>query len=1031
MIGLFLAALLTFADAEIGSAEPLRAVVITETGEATRAELPLDRDAVAGVRVAWVWTESLPPIEVTPDDLTDANALRRLLERKPVETIAVEITGASKEELSRMVLMAAPQAMWGGVPEPLLPRLSLDSKSRISVPRRPGPLGLRLVGKQAGTAWISAGAAGEMTLRPQVAEDLRIELLSAEGDPIPGVFITVLGNGRGGEPNTALAQFVSDEEGAVHIESLPQSANLRLMVNAPRHAPRVIEGIVQDFASRILLSAGRSVKGRFADGEGKPVSNVGVDAEAWIDGSTALIRRSAKSDGSGAWEIEHLPQGRIAVRSSSDRWSVWSREVTEGKSHHDFGDVGLRPAIPLDLVVTDSQNDAVSGAEVRVSGIGVFRSDSKGTARLTGLRPDREVEVVVRAEGFEPLTRRYPAPAPKGDQVRLQRSALIEATLIDENLNPIPDARVTVLQEHRYRVEEQRSRADLSLFVSPGTETSLTIEAPGRASLTLSVPPLGPGELHRLGTLKLEAGFSVRGSLTAPDGAPVTEARIWTLRHAPNGPVGAWAADRTLEARSDEQGEFTLSGLPPGPVLIRIDAEQLARTYIEQTLTEPMTDAGPIQMRRGGTVLVENVDGDSALARVDLRGEWHDSDMLTARVAGGTALIRSVPAGDYLVSVLNEMAVICEDQVTVSDDEQSEVRCDEAPRVSGMVRVGNAPAPGGTLIWTRSGQREIESVIVNDVSPLDARRQQVFGLGHGAVTVPVAHDGRYEVRKAGPGPWQVSWSSGSGHNSPPQQVTIPSGVSDATIDLFIRDSLITGVVEDHLGGPAAGARVQLKESGLTTIAAVDGSFSLVGVPEGRHEVRATRGLLASERHPVTVESDKPTPPVRLILKEANDRSVSVHVIDAAGAPAASSFVFIDSGTAVRVLTTDAAGRARMPLAPGQQAAGRIAAHYAGSWGWTTFGPCPEDDGCDAVLRLKGTGQLAVTSEEAAGAVQLVNDLGQDVAWLSARLGATYVMRPGVTLLMNGLPEGMYRFSVDEVARQVQVRAGRTTALEIP
>jgi hypothetical protein len=1032
MIGMFVAVVLFFANAEIRTTEPLQAVLIAETGEATRAELPLDRDSAAGVRTAWIWTKSLPPIEVSPDDLTDLSVLRRLLESAPVETVVVEIKGRSKEELSGMALIAAPQAMWGSVPEPLLPRLKLDSKSKIPVPRRDGPLQVRLVGEEAGTAWIiTSGATRELTLEPLVAKDLQVQFLNAEGDPVSGAFVTILGSGSGDELNTALAQFVSDDEGFVHIGSLPLSVNLRLMVNAPQHVPRVIEGTVQDFASRVLLSVGRGVKGRFADGEGKPIANVEVDAETWIDGSTALIRRSAKSDDSGAWAIPHLPAGRIAVRSRSERWSVWSREVTEGKADHDFGDIGLGLAIPLELLVSDSRNDPVSGAEVRVTGIGVFRSNSKGTAQLKGLRTDREVEILVRAEGYEQFRKLYPAPVPKRDHVELQRSALIEASLVDEDLQPVLDARVTVQQEHRYRVEEPRSDAELSIFVSPDTETSLTIEASGRASLTMSVPPLGPGELRRLGNLTLESGFAVRGSLYGPDGTPVAGARIWSLRHAPNGPLGAWASDRILAASSDHNGEFKLSGLAPGPVLIRIDAAQLARSYIEQTLTEKVTDAGAIQMRRGGTVLVENVDYDSAIARVDLRGDWHDSDMLTATAAGGAALIRSVPAGKYLVSVLSDMAVVCDEQITVSDEEQTRVRCGDATRVSGVVRVGNAPAPGGTLIWTRSRQPQIESVIVNHMSPLDARQQRVFGLGHGARTAPVTHDGRYELRKAGSGEWQVSWSSGSGHNSPPQQVTIPAGVSEAIVDVFIGDSLIAGVVEDDVGAPAAGARIQVIDSGLTTISAVDGSFALVGVPEGRRELRASRGLMASEPHPVIVERDRPTPPVRLRLKEANGRSVSVHVIDATGAPAVSSFVFIDLGAAVRVLTTNAAGLARMPLVPGQPAQGRIAAHHAGSWGWTTYGPCSEEDRCDVTLRLKPAGLLAVTSEEAAGAVQLVNDLGQDVAWLSARLGASYTLRPGVPLLMNGLPEGTYQFSVGDVARQVHVRAGRTTTLDIP
>ncbi|HEY1050281.1 MAG TPA: carboxypeptidase regulatory-like domain-containing protein [Prosthecobacter sp.] len=101
----------------------------------------------------------------------------------------------------------------------------------------------------------------------------------------------------------------------------------------------------------------------------------------------------------------------------------------------------------------------------------------------------------------------------------------------------------------------------------------------------------------------MECGVKVSGTLTGPDGRPVTRALvIWgdNAYHNSN-PQEVWA---------DETGRYTLPPLPPGPTLLTVVAEGFAPELqlMDLTVSEPEHEEN-VQLRAGKTITFHIVDG--------------------------------------------------------------------------------------------------------------------------------------------------------------------------------------------------------------------------------------------------------------------------------------------------------------------------------------------------------------------------------------------------------------------------------------
>jgi len=458
---------------------------------------------------------------------------------------------------------------------------------------------------------------------------------------------------------------------------------------------------------------------------------------------------------------------------------------------------------------------------------------------------------------------------------------------------------------------------------------------------------------------------------------------------------------------------------------MRIDATGFARAQRRITSSESETDIGDIVLERGSEVVVTMpAKSNGSLARIDLADSWLEVDMLTAAMHDGTAVIRSVPAGEHTATVINGHSIVCEKRITVPNDgSRVDVTCTSPSHVTGQVLLGNAPASGGSLSWSRVGRVMTEGVISNTVTDRGTRRQEVYGGGAGMAVAPVESNGRFSIDDLLPGEWDVTWWSASGASVKPRRVTIPD-TPTAEITLRYDASVVSGIVIDNDGKPVASARVQTAADHFT-FSNDEGAFTLAGLAPGRYTLQARKGAIASRALDVVVEGNDPLTGLQLKLDPSISDAVRVQVIAANGEPAANAFVFVHADLGVRIVTTDAAGEGEAVFAAGRPANVRLAGFAHGAW---TF------DVVDArastqVLKVGSVGALRITSTQS-GVPQLLTSNGLDVVWMMSRLGLPASLSPNAPMLISGLPPGRYTLVVGGNARMVDVRASDTTDVRV-
>lgn len=1015
---------------------PLYLVVANRDGTHARVTWPLTETQRAAASHFWAWTDGTPPRKFdlrkgSPggQDLFDA------LEQSSVRPVEVRLRGWSrKEELATVRVIAAPVEMWGSVPESLLPSFSVSETGTVAIPAS-GALRIRALGERVGSMWEQMrGDASrcDITLR-RPASDAEMRFRTADGG-LPGRLYALVMSRRRGEAAAALqAQFAADPKGALRIPALPQSEIVALFVTSEHAAPQTISGTAEELSRTILLPPAAEVRGRFIDEEGRPVSGVKVVAEGWVSpDAPAASRGEVTSDSDGRWAIRGLPRVRLAVRAMSDSHATFRTTLQPESDELDIGTVTLAHAAQLTLIVTDSTDVPLAGVRVRSDGGFEGRTDDEGMIRVSRLSPTEQSVLTATAAGFRKQTHEVVPPLPKETKIVLERAFTVKGTLSTESGAALDGAAVTIKNESNYRREEIGTDGTFSLDVLPDAEFSLTFESPATASLTRAEPAGEAGEVRDLGLLRLLDGHGVRGRVTDSAGVPVPGARVWTIRPGEGGAVAAWVAGRLVQTTTGADGAFDLRGLSEGPALLRIDAPDFARAYRDIVMETAPLDVGSLTLLRGSVVTVNVPRSDAVIARLDLRGDALDADMLTAPVVEREARLRQVPPGRYGVTVLNAGGVVCDRTVDVAEGMDVSVDCPSSTLVRGRVLLGGAVAPGGTLIWSRPGKTD--ALISNRHSPLGALQQQIYGAGGGRAVVAVGPDGTFETDQLHSGEWQVAWRPADSIGTPERAFVVPEA-AEAVILVVFEGNVLRGRVTDAEGRPLARAAVREIQGPSHALTAADGTFAMMAVAPGVHRLHATLAGKSSRVIEVTVEPNREVPPVTLEIGDDDANTVAIRVVNDDGLPIASAFVFLESiaGT-VRILMTNAAGEATTSVPEGIGDLVRVAAYGKNVWG---FGKLKKSaDGVPGphatTVRFVRTGSLRIRSRTASGpAVIQSPDAPADLAWMLTRIGSFPTVKPDVPLLIQGLPPGNYRIQVDTSSALVAITAGATAAVDLP
>jgi hypothetical protein len=1014
--------------------DDLRLVLAKDDGSYAAAQLPLSDAQLVHAKSVWAWTTQLPPRKVDLRQIgQQREAIVAELRRLPARPLEVRLRGWSRpEQLASLRVIAAPVEMWASVPEPLLPSFAVAKDGRVTINVR-DPVRIRVVGEGFGTMWepvTRTMRSIDIQLRRPAADASPTFRLS-DGSPAARLFAMVMTRGKSGPRLTIQAQFTSGEKGSLRIPSLPESEVISLFVRTDQSAPQVISGTAAELSRVIALAASARIRGKFVDDKNRPLAGVNVEAEGWVSpDAPAATRGDAVSDEAGQWAVQGLPRADVIVRASAAQRSAYRKRLSLQEGDVDLGTLPLPKSTPVVLTVSDAARRPLSDVSVESDSGFKGRTNRDGAVTLTGLFAAEENSVTVTASGFVKQTIHLAPPLPKSRQVVMEGAFSVRGRVVTDNGEPLTDATAVVTVGPRYRNEAVNADGTFAFEVAADEDFGLTFESPAAASVTRQEPKGRAGEIRDVGTIRLPSGRSVHGRITDSASAPVNGARIWALRPTAGGAVNAWAAGRIVQASSDADGVFDLRGLTPGPALLRIDAPDFARAFRDVLVEDNPVDLGVIELARGYTVAVKTGRADAAVARLDLRSNSLDADMLTAPVVTGEAHLRHVPSGRYKVSVMNGNAVVCEQHVEVNDADVS-VECAGPMTVSGRVLLGGAPASGGTLTWVQPSPTD--GLIQTTFSPLGAMQQRVYGLGGGIVSVPVQPDGTFETNQLRPGDWRVGWRSSDSTGTPDRAFTIPDA-PEAQIVVEFSGGVIHGRVLDESNGAAPGARVREIQGPLYGMAAADGSFTMTAVQPGVHRLQASLAGKTSSVAQVRVEEGKQAPDVVLRIGDAAQNLLSVRVTGIDGEPKPNAFVFVElTGGILKTITADANGVATASVAEGLPEITRLVAFAGGSWAFGEFRHGADDAGpYQADIRFTKTGSLRVRSATVSGTpVLLAPRVPGDFAWMLARIGTFVSVAPQSPLVISGLPAGTYAVRVGSQQMAASVTAGSTATIDLP
>lgn len=165
--------------------------------------------------------------------------------------------------------------------------------------------------------------------------------------------------------------------------------------------------------------------------------------------------------------------------------------------------------------------------------------------------------------------------------------------MLDDAGQPVAGAPVTVERDPQFmglggfEVREGQSAADGSFVleaVTPG-EAKLAVDPDGLLDARTDVTVV-EGRRVDIGDLTVNAGSTIAGSVTWPDGSPVEGARIEAeFDRSQLAGMGAFNAMRGYrsEAESDAEGHFLVRGLGAGPFRVRATADVPVISAVTET----------------------------------------------------------------------------------------------------------------------------------------------------------------------------------------------------------------------------------------------------------------------------------------------------------------------------------------------------------------------------------------------------------------------------------------------------------------
>ena len=696
----------------------------------------------------------------------------------------------------------------------------------------------------------------------------------------------------------------------------------RVLVHHPEFAPALAAGISVEMGTEtgadVTLERGVPVVGRMVDPAREPASGQVVLAD--LDGAPArsfssVVRADAGPD--GRFQVARLPVGSHVLTATAPGFVPRrvEAEVRRADAKVDLGDVTMEAGHAIRGRVTTSSAAPIAGARVigfpSRGGMGMAgfsgpleaSTDAEGRFVVAALTPGA-YRLQIEAPGHAPGRQVADAGGPEV-QIVLTAAGTIKGSVVDERARPLEGAFASA--------EAARADGEMRVVMSPNRRPSsedgrfvlenlaaatyvVTVSAPDRVRKVVSDVQVAAGASVDVGTLRMDPGATLRGTVVDGTGTAVLGAVVRIQ--------GASEAFVSFQddpaATTDAAGAFELRGTTPETVEVYARHPMHAEGRASATIDSVKGAEVRIVMGDGGRVagLARRRDGPIAGAMISVqpvgggRSGWNPA-LQTSTGPDGTFTVEHVPPGRNRVALLERSGgerFASSQMKEVEVVEGETVRLEFAPRdivMAGRVTRGGVSVPnlrisvsmhdasGGTMVLT-----------YGPGAPGSAT------IGPQRMAAVTGEDGRYEMLVDHVGKAGAGFASLDGRGAYPMQTFEVPDAESHTQDFDLPTATLTGtVVDGDTQQPVARASVTASSrepalkwagnaetgpDGRFTVSVEPGDYRLSARAEG-YAVRSVEASAGSSATDLTIALERGVP-------------IAGRVLDARGTPVAGAMV---------------------------------------------------------------------------------------------------------------------------------------------
>ncbi|MCU1244182.1 MAG: signal protein, partial [Acidobacteria bacterium] len=790
---------------------------------------------------AWIWSASAAPAR-----LLGPSGQPAIL---PVRTVQVKVIGPAHKPEPNASVRWGSEAMLREVPDALLPEAVTDAGGIVTiVASAKEPLFARVAGPATGSGWKALPVTMKiLSIHALPAASLRTRVVDRQGRGATNARVEIR-DAASARPG-AMPMWCFAPDGRTSVPGLPAGGTVELLAWSDELAPSVTITHVATAPPTIALEPGVFFGAALSDEAKQPLGEVEARVAFLLPRSGRVMTRLARSDRGGRLHLGGLPEGEAHWVFSRQGFAGLLGAGTLPPPGRDLGAVLMRRGRELAIKVVDEDGKPVAGAMVRMlDGSGQALSGANGVTTLQHVAAGAS-EASVSAKGFRAGQFDIPDPIRKPLQVTLVRGAAVRARIATADGLPLTLGGKVMMEIDGSRSSMEFDGDTFELDGLPAGKLRLEIRPAGLAPFRMPVRKLALGERVDLGTLRLDAGLTLRGTVVDDaTGVPVPGASLRVLRPNTFSTTVSMVMGDTVEAESGEAGEFRLAGLSPGVYVLSAEAPGFGRTVrADLHLREdPETDIGTVRMPAARTLAIHclPVEKCGTEVRVLLAGAQNDWAAVDAPLVEGRAVLLPVASGAATLRLIDGREIVAEKEIAIAADrERTELEIDlGSTKVSGVVTRGGAAVAGGSLTFLSGAQTPRRIVQVSQSGESGAFAPRIVGDLPRQVAVSVDAQGRFLTGELGAGDYNVTYVDQRGQSAP-RTVSI-ADVAESNLQLDWPAGQIRGYVQMRDGIPAGGATVSIRDAdGQTprTMTSADGTFTISGLAAGAAEISASKG----------------------------------------------------------------------------------------------------------------------------------------------------------------------------------------------